>query len=183
MEMSKSSLSETYSSLRDTVSEIKDKLFYTLEKPKYEVAHYTSLHALKNLSKSKSCFRFYNSDYMNDPEEGQVFFKIMNEEYPMDEGKDIEKCFYKDKDKSYRSPAYIGSFVHLEEESAQKDKLFLWRTYGKHDNEEAAGACLIFNSEQCFAKYPTPHLVPCQIICKRSRLCMKYIIAGSLMKN
>ena len=28
----------------------------------------------------------------------------------------------------------------------------MWQTYGKHDNEEAAGACLIFNNKQCFAK-------------------------------
>ena len=28
----------------------------------------------------------------------------------------------------------------------------MWRTYGKHDNEEAAGACLIFNNKQCFAE-------------------------------
>ena len=150
MEMSKSNPSETYRSLRDTVSEINNILFCSPEKPKYEVAHYTSLHTLKDLSKSKNRFRLYNADYMNDPEEGQVFFKIMNE-YRIN----IEK-FYKYEARSYRSPAYIGSFVHLEEESAQKDKLFLWRTYGKHDNEEAAGACLIFNNEQCFAKYPTP---------------------------
>ena len=61
---------------------------------------------------------------------------------------DIKKYFYENKDKSYRSPAYIGSFVLFEGE----DKLSLWRTYGKHDTEEAAGACLIFNSEQCFSE-------------------------------
>ena len=81
---------------------------------------------------------------MNDPEEGQVFFKIMNKEY----GIDIEKDFYENKDKSYRSPAYIGSFVLFEGE----DKLSLWRTYGKHDTEEAAGTCLIFNDKQCFSE-------------------------------
>ena len=149
MEMNKSSLSEISRSLQDTVSEIKDILFYSPKRPKYEVAHYTSLHALKNLSKSRNCFRLYNADYMNDPEEGQVFFKIMND-YQIN----IEK-FYKYEARSYRSPAYIGSFVRLEEGNGQKDRLFLWRTYGKHDNEEAAGSCLIFNSEQCFAKYVT----------------------------
>ena len=148
-EMSKSSLSEIYRSLRDTVSEIRDILFYSLQNPEHEVAHYTSLHALKNLSKSRNRFRLYNADYMNDPEEGQVFFKIMNE-YQVN----IEK-FYKYEARSYRSPAYIGSFVRLEKDNGQKDKLFLWRTYGKHDNEEAAGSCLIFNNEQCFAKYAT----------------------------
>ncbi len=122
----------------------------SLYKKEIHVAHYTSLHTLKNLSEPKSRFRFYHADYMNDPEEGSVFFNIMNEEYQTD----IEAWFYKDKDRSDRSPAYIGSFVIVEEENKHKDKLFLWRTYGKHDNEEAAGACFIFNNEQCFAKYP-----------------------------
>ncbi len=165
---------EIYINLWDKVSAIKDKLFYSPEKSKHEVshytsfykvlgsgliggnmhksgvAHYTSRHVLKNLSKAENRFRLYNANYMNDPEEGKIFFKIMNK-YKID----IEEWFYKDEDKSYRSPAYIGSFVRLEEENEQKDKLFLWRTYGKHNNEEAAGACLIFNDKRCFAKYPT----------------------------
>ena len=141
---------EIYIKLLITVSEIKGKLFCKKES---RAAHYTSLDALKNLSEIESRFRLYNADYMNDPEEGQVFFKIMNE-YQIDIKKriDIEEWFYQDKDKSYRSPAYIGSFVQLEAGNEQKDKLFLWRTYGKHDNEEAAGACLIFNNKKCFAE-------------------------------
>ena len=149
--MSKSQLFEIYSSLLNTVSEIKNKLFYAPPKTEYEVAHYTSLHTLKNLSKSNNRFRLYNVDYVNDPEEGQVFFKVMNEEHQID----IEKLFYESEAISYPSPAYIGSFVRLEEENEQKDKLFLWRTYGKHDNEEAAGVCLIFNNQQCFSRYAT----------------------------
>ena len=36
---------------------------------------------------------------------------------------------------------------------SQKDDLFLWRTYGKHDDKEAAGACLLFKHDgSCFAK-------------------------------
>ena len=144
---------EMYYKLLFVVYKIKVISFY---KKEVHVAHYTSLHTLKNLSEPKSCFRFYNADYVNDPEEGSVFFNIMNEEYQTD----IETWFYKDKDKSDRSPAYIGSFVIVEEENKHKDKLFLWRTYGKHDNEEAAGACLIFNNERCFAKYSTPRFGP-----------------------
>ena len=142
-----------YTNLLDTVSEIQYELFYLSKELKSAVAHYTSLHTLRNLSKRRECFRLYNTDYMNDPEEGQIFFKIMKEEYPMDKDIDIRKCFYKNKDKSYRSPAYIGSFVRLEKENKQKDKLFFWRTYGRHDGEEAAGACLIFNNRQCFSEY------------------------------
>ena len=133
-----------YINLLTAVSEIQHELFYTSKELKSGVAHYTSLQTLENLSERGECFRLYNADGMNDPEEGQVFFKIMNEEYRVN----IEKWFYEGKDKSYRSPAYIGSFVLFEGE----DKLSLWRNYGKHDNEEAAGACLIFNEKQSFAE-------------------------------
>ena len=131
-----------------------------------EVAHYTSLHTLKKLVdeetsiKKEECFRLYNADYMNDPEEGRIFFDIMNQEKY---GIDVESLFYSNnKEAPHPSSAYIGSFVivDLAEASAKdkkqvKDKLFLWRTYGKHDQEEAAGACLIFKHEEThFAKHP-----------------------------
>ena len=110
--------------------------------PKGEVAHYTSLHTLKTLA-AKERFRFYNAAYMNDPEEGRVFFEIMKES-----GIDVQEFFYGDEDPPYPSPAYIGSFVRVDAiEPEQKDKLFLWRTYGKHDGQEATGACLIFKHE------------------------------------
>ena len=110
--------------------------------PKAEVAHYTSLHTLKMLA-TKKRFRLYNANYMNDPEEGRAFFEIMNSLPEIDI--DIEDTFYRDS-KLHPSPAYIGSFVMTDENKQKpKDELFLWRTYGKHDAEEAAGACLIFN--------------------------------------
>ena len=144
---------EIYCKLWRTVNEIRGKLFYKLEKPQTGVAHYTSLHALKNLFPKKGRFRLYNADYMNDPEEGQIFFKIM-EDYKKDEKKEsIKEIFYKDKDESYSSPAYIGSFVMFEEDDEYKGKLPLWRTYGKHDAEEATGACLIFK-KQHIADHP-----------------------------
>ncbi len=109
--------------------------------PKTEVAHYTSLHTLKMLA-TKKRFRLYNANYMNDPEEGRAFFEIMNGRPEIDI--DIEDTFYRDS-KLHPSPAYIGSFVMTDENKQKpKDELFLWRTYGKHDAEEAAGACLIF---------------------------------------
>ena len=109
--------------------------------PKAEVAHYTSLHTLKALA-TKKRFRLYNANYMNDPEEGRVFFEIMNSLPEIDI--DIEATFYGDS-KLHPSPAYIGSFVMTDENKQKpKDELFLWRTYGKQDAEEAAGACLIF---------------------------------------
>ena len=135
------------------VGAIKRKLFYVPKKPKSKVAHYTSLHALKSLSTRKRNFRLYNADYMNDPEEGKIFFKIINEYKKDAEIEDIEKIFYEHKAESYLSPAYIGSFVTFEKEDEHKGKLPLWRTYGKHDAEEAAGACLIFDKKH-FAREP-----------------------------
>ena len=138
--------------LFDAVDEIQNELFYQLEESgkESEVAHYTSLHVLKNLSARKGRFRLYNAAYMNDPEEGQVFFKTMKEKG----GIDIEGLFYRDDDRPGHVAVYIGSFARLDsddQKDKQKDKLFLWRTYGKHDAEEAAGACLIFN-KRCFAE-------------------------------
>ena len=60
----------------------------------------------------------------------------------------MQEVFYGDESQPYPSPAYIGSFVKVDvKESKQKDELFLWRTYGKHDGQEAAGACLVLKHE------------------------------------
>ena len=131
---------ELYFRLLEVISEIQEKQFYA-PRENTEVAHYTCLHTLKSLA-AEGRFRLYNADYMNDPEEGRVFFEIMKK-FGVE---DVEKVFYKNKDKSYPSPAYIGSFVKVDDPK-QKDELFLWRTYGKHDRQETAGACLIFKHE------------------------------------
>ena len=141
-----------YYVLLDAIFLIQNLLFYSPEEGR-KVAHYTSLHTLKSLVVRVERFRLYNAAHMNDPEEGQVFFKIMKTL-----GIDANEAFYKDEILPYRSPAYIGSFVKAETEADtgnpnQKDKLFLWRTYGKHDGQEAAGACLIFD-KTAFAEYP-----------------------------
>ena len=66
---------ESYINLLTTVSEIRHELFYTSKELKSGVAHYTSLHTLRDLSKKGECFRLYNADCMNDPEEGQVLLQ------------------------------------------------------------------------------------------------------------
>ena len=112
------------------------------------VTHYTSLDVLKNLLSGER-FRFYNASYMNDPEEGKTFFKILMEGGAKN-SIDIQNIFY-DNSKNLHSPAYIGSFTEANNLKEQVDKLFLWRTYGKHKNQEASGACMIFNGSSCFA--------------------------------
>ncbi len=140
----KSKMFENYLKLAMLMGDIQSKLFYKPKKT--DVAHYTSLDTLKTLV-NKTPFRLYNSTYMNDPEEGNIFFDVMKNVMKKLPGKsriNLKDMFYgKTKDKSYRSPAYIGSFVELDG-SKKKDKLFLWRTYGKHNSEDAAGGCLVF---------------------------------------
>ena len=131
-----------YLNLLYAIVDIQKRQFYWPGESK-EVAHYTSLHTLISLAE-KGHFRLYNAAYMNDPEEGRVFFEIMNRWTDIDI--DIEDSFYRDS-KLHLSPAYIGSFVKVDAQDKEKDKLFLWRTYGKHDEQEAAGTCLIFKHE------------------------------------
>ena len=133
--------------LVDTIRLIQEKLFCGPESVQ-EVAHYTTLYALRSLARL-SPFRLSNGVYMNDPEEGRTFFEIMEDLYDTS----VRDRFYKE-NSPYPSPAYIGSFAKVtQDESGAKDKLFLWRTYGKHDAEEAAGACLIFKHDgQNFAE-------------------------------
>ena len=139
---------ELYSKLLDSIIKIKEKQFYEPEESR-EVAHYTSLHTLKDLANGEH-FRFYNAAYMNDPEEGSVFFEVIKKYKP-----DVKEVFYEeDEDPPYPSPAYIGSFVMVDSSNqGRRDELFLWRTYGKHNGQEAAGVCLIFKHKGiCFAK-------------------------------
>ena len=144
-----------FTDLYTEIEKIKWVLFLKSKECK-EVAHYTSLHTLKKLATKEECFRLYNAGYMNDPEEGRAFFDVMEEQKC---GIDVESLFYSsNKEAPSPSSAYIGSFVIVDstkDKEQDKDKLFLWRTYGKHDLEEVAGACLIFKHEEThFAKHP-----------------------------
>ena len=129
------------------------------------VAHYTRLGTLKKLIKGES-FRLYNASDMSDPEEGDVFLAIIkNEEISgnAENGEDMIKDLYpcEQNDKNLPSPAYIGSFVHSQEDGIKKEhedgRLFLWRTYGKDKGREAAGACLHFGVDE-FSDSPRSEL-------------------------
>ncbi|MCY4612378.1 MAG: tetratricopeptide repeat protein [Nitrospira sp.] len=132
---------ELYFRLLEAISNVQKKLFYAPQQ-NAEVAHYTCLDTLKSLA-DRECFRLYNTFYMNDPEEGREFFKIMQKS-----GIDVRDIFYGDEAQSNPSPAFIGSFVKVAaKDPKRKDELLWWRLYGKHDGKEAAGACLIFKHE------------------------------------
>ena len=129
--------------------EITTELKEYLSEPNTTITHYTSLDALESLLSGKR-FRLYNAAYMNDPNEGETFFTILKER-----GKknsiDVKKTFY-DNPIDFYSPAYIGSFTQPKDtKSKEQDELFLWRTYGKHKNQEAGGACMVFDKPYFFS--------------------------------
>ena len=115
------------------------------------VIHYTELRVLKNLAQGEP-FRLYNVGYMNDRKEGETFLKIVQEM----SGHNVRSSFYSGEGKESYSPAYVGSFVRVsEKEYEQKNgSLFLWRTYGKNEKEDGAGAC-IHLSAYGFSGMPT----------------------------
>ena len=142
-----------YGKLLYAIRDIQQELFCNPQDTN-GIVHYTSLHALKSLAQKKT-FRLYNANYMNDPEEGRAFFEIMKK----CDAENIEDTFYDiHENQPQRTPAYIGSFVTVPTSSEeQKDSLFLWRTYGRHDEQEAAGSCLIFK-QKCFADSYQPQI-------------------------
>ena len=102
------------------------------------VVHYCSLNTLKKLATGEE-FRLYNVDYMNDPEEGKTFFDLINES-----DFKVNEIFFREKEiEKTVSPAYIGSFVKIEE-GGEEENLSFWKTYGKQEGIESSGACLVF---------------------------------------
>ena len=90
---------------------------------------------------------------MDDPEEGKAFWNIIKKI----SGRDFREKIYSKESEESLSPAYVGSFVRVEdgekEGDAKDGELFLWRTYGKNAGVEAAGACLHFDISK-FSKTP-----------------------------
>ena len=95
--------------------------------------HYTKPSVIKSLIEEKSCFRFYCTKYMNDPDEGQILLS--------EDKNGILKYFYENEENEEDNfLTFIGSFISVEK---GKDKLPLWRFYGKgDDNKDARGMCI-----------------------------------------
>ena len=127
------------------VIDIKEGLLYPPTEASKPVFHYTELNTLKKLVEGEK-FRLYNADYMNDPEEGKIFWNIIKKISGRDFREKIDSVI---KVGETPSPIYIGSFVRMKNEATEDDmrdgELFLWRTYGKNAGVEAAGACLHFD--------------------------------------
>ena len=63
-------------------------------------------------------------------------------------GMGLKEVFYKPSfGTAQLLPAYVGSFVEIDPKY-EDDSLLLWRTYGKHNGEEATGACLVYDTDQ-----------------------------------
>ena len=156
------------------IEALKSRLQFRFESPSM-LGHYASLDTLQALA-SGTAFRIYNSAYMNDSEEGNAFFEVMAQHGVDVPGLFYNPSASADADTSAGgrastgdkanasagpspsanriSPAYIGSFVRVDTASeadlnAYRDgRLVLWCMYGKHDGQDAAGACLLFDERQ-----------------------------------
>jgi len=120
--------------IKQLVNNIKDKLWIRKESC---ITHYTSLSVLKDLIFDKSKFRISEGNFMNDPSEGEEFFKFIK--YKPD-------TFHKasPSTESVSPKPFIGSFV-------TKDKcnnLNMWRFYGKEKGEEAKGCAITLRTEE-----------------------------------
>ena len=98
--------------------------------PERKIAHYTNPNVVNLLLAGKSKFRLNTIQNVNDPTEGKILEKFLNnselnlEEKFNDEEQAFIACF---------------TFVH--------DSLNQFRLYGKSENKEASGVSLIFNKE------------------------------------
>ena len=143
----------------DQVNHIEQLLRKKGQKFGPEIAHYTDMKALRSLVQGKS-FRLYSAAYMNDPEEGVALFNLMGgfSSVASKHCRDLYDDSSKSSHSSHGLPTYIGSFVKIAVQDSDsgndsyQGELPLWRTYGKDQQKEAAGACLIFSSEKVTAK-------------------------------
>lgn len=150
---------DAFIALSNATYKVKGKLFFNKAVSKVgEFAHYTSLEATESIVAPNGQFRLRNALYMDDREEGQVFFQIMEDRMKQRGFADYREKFYPApafNKPPCPSPAYLGSFVPVgKDKDGNKDRLPFWRsTYGKHGGIDAGGACLIYGREK-FADVP-----------------------------
>lgn len=114
---------ERFLGLRRTIYDIQDLLVYRPSKDnKFAelIAHYTKEPAMEALVKGDR-FHLNNAGSMKDETEGNVLFGIMSKSG----NQDFKTAFYPN-DKRQHSPAYIGSFVQMEEDNER----VMWCRYG-----------------------------------------------------
>lgn len=104
-----------------------------------EIAHYTSLEILLKLIKENNKIRITNISNANDPKEGKILENILNKNKLDIKIKNDENLI-----------TLQTSF------SRNKDALTMFRLYGKNENKEATGICLVINEKYFKNKYSLP---------------------------
>lgn len=104
-----------------------------------EIAHYTSLNTLLKLIKEDNKIRITNISNANDPKEGKILENIFNKNSLNIKIKNDENL--------------ITLQTSL---SRNKDALTMFRLYGKNENKEATGICLVLDKKYFNDNYLSP---------------------------
>ena len=104
-----------------------------------EIAHYTSLNTLLKLIKEDNKIRITNISNANDPKEGKILENIFNKNSLNIKIKNDENLI-----------TLQTSF------SRNKDALTMFRLYGKNENKEATGICLVIDKKYFNDNYLSP---------------------------
>ncbi|MEI0579394.1 tetratricopeptide repeat protein [Brachyspira pilosicoli] len=116
------------------------------ENDKIEISHYTSLDILPLLlnvkvnTKESGNIRINNITTANDPKEGKILERILNKN-------NIDIKIENDEKALTLQTSY----------SRNKDSLTMFRLYGKKENKEATGICLVLNNEYFNNSYTSPY--------------------------
>ena len=116
------------------------------ENDKIEISHYTSLDILplllnvKGNTKESGKIRINNITTANDPKEGKILERILNKN-------NIDIKIENDEKALTLQTSY----------SRNKDSLTMFRLYGKKENKEATGICLVLNNEYFNNSYTSPY--------------------------
>ncbi|CRF35450.1 hypothetical protein BRSU_2663 [Brachyspira suanatina] len=120
--------------------------FDTEEEDNIEISHYTSLDILplllnvKGNTKESGNIRINNITTANDPKEGKVLERILNKN-------NINIKIGNDEKALTLQTSY----------SRNKDSLTMFRLYGKKENKEATGICLVLDNKYFNNSYTSPY--------------------------
>jgi hypothetical protein len=127
-ELDNNILFESYALAR-SVNLLNNELF-DIAKRQESFCHYTSINTVDKITFiPDNTLRYYNANYMNDPSEGKIMFKVLS---------DNAKKLFTEGNLDQDNNIYIGSFFP----SNFNDNLVMWRTYGKENGNEACGSSI-----------------------------------------
>lgn len=150
--LNKSECDITINSLFDRIIELTREITY-LEKRLYiwnydnDYTFYTTLRTFsfllldesERIPEKRNRLSLMNSDYMNDPNEGNVFFDVCREEIKRNCNNSIFKRLVHETGKKIRKCYNNNSLVFLKSFSNKIDKLTMWSEYG----DKGKGCCIV----------------------------------------